>query len=545
MPVSIKKQFQIIFRHLAGVPILGVMLAKHPRPQFFQAPDFGSNFRRKFIQNLLIGISVGIVVHLAAHLHLGTVVKTQNAVLDSMMKLSSDTHDNDPKRPTQVLFDVDEQTYRNPMWGGGEPTVLPLDKIAVLIEKAFDSGARFVLVDFAIDGARDERQDDFISQIHKVLKAYPEGHLLFVRSIRQPLEPSMAKAVRPSALDGLIASHPDNVHAVAPNFLRSSDNVLRHWRLWESACYPLPGRQGEGRWVVIPSPQLAIASIDNARPFQWSLVGAEVPQALPCAVDGATENILDQAQSSRLADWHAGRWVLEVFQTCYAQDTFTEENCSKSAPKPDFQAQKESSLKAKGEALANRILFRQSDLVGQHAAAVRQGKTPPIVLYPEYFDRVPAINLLAETISGPALAALGKLGKPETNTIAVIGASYADSRDVHVTPLGEMPGALVLVNAIDTVQAVGVLQSPDPAIRYTAIVVLLLIMSAVFAWLPVAWATVPMVVFVALTIGPMSFWFLKQGIWLDFGAPIVGIYLFRKIDAYLKWRGGVNTQQRI
>lgn len=517
--------------------IVAVFLRKlftNPLPRIFPGFHGWSKFHRHFVQNLLIGGLIEIVVVLLVHFHVSAAVDFQNYVLDSMMKLSADTGkaSPDPKRPrpTQLFIDVDEQTYRNPEWGGAEPNTLPLDKIADLISAAVANGARYVLVDFAIDGPGDERQIEFISRMEDILKQHPNSHLLFVRTIRQPLELYTAKSIRPSALDKLIEKHAANVHAVAPNFLRSSDHVLRHWRLWESACYPLPSEQnqpGEGRWVIVPSPQLVITSVGKG-------LTLPKPVELPCAVDGAEPDVLDQAESVRKADWLAGRWVFENLDMCYQQDSFKARNCDHAEP-PEEQKQMAVAAEIEGEDLGNRILFRQSDWVRQNTETARQGNTPTTPNDP-YFFRISALNILSA--SPPAVDALGKLKNAALNkavTVAVIGASYEDSRDTHLTPLGEMPGALVLVNAIDTLQTTGILQSPPTWIKLVFVVLMLVGISAVFALLSALWATVLMLVLIGLTMAPLSFWFLKKGIWLDFGAPIMAIYLRREWEDLLEY----------
>lgn len=519
----------------------------NPLPRIFPAFHRWSKFRRHFVQNMLIGIVIEVLVHLGAHWHVSAIVETQNSVLDSMMKLSADTPSNDAKRPTQVFIDVDEQTYRSPQWGGGEPGSLPLDKIANLIQSAYANGARYALVDFAIDGTQDERQNVFISRIAEILKHYPQNHLLFVRTLRQPLEPFTVKAVRPSALDVLIAKHPNNVHAVAPNFLRSIDHVVRHWRLWESACYPLADGHGEGHWVIVPSPQMMIASLENNQPlplplFETSSAETKPAEILPCAVDGAEAEILDQAQSAQMANWYAGRWVWKTFHTCYQQDSFTSEDCGDDVSAPTTQLQNDVTHKHGGEALANRILFHQSDWVRKNIEAAQQGRIPTT---PDdtHFFRLPAINLLTGSMEG-ALSKLKNASQNETVTIAVIGASYEDSRDTHLTPLGEMPGSLILVNAIDTMQTVGILQSPDPLLKFTIIVLTLVSISTAFALLSTLWASVLMVAIISIAMGPLSFWFLKQGIWLDFGAPIMGIYLHREWEGLLERRSKKTRSEK-
>lgn len=502
---------------------------RNPLPRIFPGFHRWPKFRRHFVQNLLIGIIIELLVLALLHFRVGSAVDFQNYVLDSMMKLSADTnHDSQNAkrpRPTQLFIDVDERTYRSDAWGN-EPGALPLNRIAQLIELATVNGARFALVDFAIDGPGDERQTEFISRMESILKHYPDSHLLFVRTMRRPLELDTARSIRPSALDALIEKHPNQVHAVVPNFLRSSDHVLRHWRLWESACRPMPSGQGltgEGRWVIVPSPQLVIAAVAKG------LSLPAPPNNLTCAVDGAESEVLDKAQSAHMADWFAGRWVWESFGTCYQQDSFKTKNCRDATP-PDRQGL---SQEAEGEDLANRILFRLSDWVRRNAEAAHRGSTPNDL----YFSRLSAINLLADSPTGPVTAAFEKIKAAAQNkalTVAVIGASYEDSRDIHLTPLGEMPGALVLVNAIDTLQTTGILQPPPTSIKLIVVMLILICISAAFAVLSALWASALMLALIGLTMLPLSLWFLKQGIWLDFGAPLMGIYFHRAWEDLLE-----------
>jgi hypothetical protein len=544
------KKLLLLQGTLAGAAGLLRSQWKNPFSRIF--PNFYSwpKFLRHFVQNLSIGICIEILVHISGHYwHLSFVVDTENAVLDSMMRLSADISLKNDKRPTQLFIDVDEQTYRDQVWGGGEPRALPLDKIADLIKGASSNSARYVLVDFAIDGRQDDQQENFVSRMEKILEEYPQSHFLFVRTLRQPLERSTVKAIRSSfALDTLIARHPDRIHSVAPNFLRSSDQVLRHWRLWESACYQLPGqrgKEGEGRWAVVPSPQLMIASLENGMEIPWALSlnqsqdGLMPNETLPCAVDVTggdpvgVEQIREQGQSARMADFQAGTWVQKAFHTCYQQDSFTEDHCGEESSPPKKQLQKEIIVKVEGEYLANRILFRQSDWVKKHTEGIQRDEKPTMINYDQYFDRLPAINLLTSTLPkvGPAARALEKLKNGDKNkelTVAVIGASYEDSRDTHITPLGGMPGSLVLVNAIDTLQSVGILQYLPTFANFFITALILVGISAAFALLSAFWASALMLALVALTMGPLSFWFLKQGVWLNLGAPIIGIYLHRE-----------------
>ena len=120
-------------------------------------------------------------------------------------------------------------------------------------------------------------------------------------------------------------------------------------------------------------------------------------------------------------------------------------------------------------------------------------------------------------------------------TVAVSGASYDESRDFHMTPLGLMPGSLVLVNAVDSLQTVGVLQELHGPASWT-ITVALLCISAAFALLSAFWASVLMCVLVVLPLGPLSLFLIKQGIWLNIAAPLLGIYLEHELDIFMEKR---------
>ena len=60
--------------------------------------------------------------------------------------------------------------------------------------------------------------------------------------------------------------------------------------------------------------------------------------------------------------------------------------------------------------------------------------------------------------------------------------------------------------------------------------------SAAFAVLSALWASALMLVIIGLTMLPLSLWFLRQGIWLDFGAPLMGIYFHRAWEDLLEKR---------
>lgn len=538
------------------------LLGKHfrdPFPRFIPGFLNWSLFRQHFVRNVVFGVGILFVVVILSLFNFSLMANNQNVALDWMMRLSVNLSDKNSYRPSQVWIDVDEATYRDKLWGGGEPATLPLTPLAKLIKHAVEfEKARYVVVDFTIDGREDvgcandggenTPQEQFAEEMQNLLDQNEKLHLLFMRTIREPLKPlplprvdspKVFRSVRPSVLDALIAKNPGRVHAAAPNFVVSADNILRHWKLWESACWHAPDipQNGKGRWVVLPSPQLILKALMQQQslypqPAPWSQpwpLGAEASEEGPvCAIDndgvdaGAPP---DPSMGSQMADFKAGRWVQEQynFKICYQQDLFTKADCNKKdffprAEKTEatawsnfleactrvFSLRAEKTEAKPEEALGNRVYFRISD---------RDPWLPS-------FKKWPALAILKEKIDWDS--------SEKKDPIVVIGASYKDSCDYHVTPLGRMPGALVLVNSIDSLLSVGILQPVNPWLEGMAVFVVLCAVSAIFALFPTSWAATAMVVVIMIFMVPISFYLLGgHGFWVDITAPIIGIYLIR------------------
>ena len=501
-------------------------------------------FWQHFWHALLVGAFIEALVALLG----GTAVVAgiENTALDAMMRLNADTEKSD-RRPVQLFIDVDERTWRSPAWGGGEPKTVPWERVADLIEQVAAWQPRYVLVDFLIEGAQDTRQEAFLARMESVLAQHPESRLLFVRSFRRPLEQMEAQGIRPSyAVDTLMARHPERVFAVAPNFVLSGGQVLRSWRLWESACYPLPEQPGEGVWAVVPSPQLMIAAQEAKDDIPWRLRFADGAEGVtPIApanpgegsrcVTGASSVLQEAGYSARLADWQAGKWVQKHLDTCYQQGFFAEADCR--SGKPPQPEQSRSTVSADRH-LSTRVLFRQSDLAGRHEAALLAGDAPTLYRYGGHFHRISAAGLLEDAAAptlGRARSKLSAAAAQGQVSVTVIGASYDASHDHHMTPLGLMAGPLVLVNAVDSLQTVGVLQALDGATGWAVMAVTLLVSALLAALFSLSrevftvFSTLFMCLMTLLALGPLSMWLLKRGVWLDIAAPFIGIYLEREL----------------
>lgn len=470
---------------------------RNPLPLLIPGFRHWPPFWRHFVQNICVGIFIECLVILGVILNFGPVVHNQTAALDWMMRLSVNLNFKGGERPEQLWIDVDEKTYRSKEWGGGEPSSLPYEPLTKLIKFAMEHG-KYVVIDFALDGKGKEDQQKLLSfRLKNLLATYPDRHLIMMRTVRESLN-GRAPSLRPSQLDGLFAANPDRVHAAAPHFIVADDAILRHWKLWESVCR-------EGNWMILPSPQLIVAALlkrEKGQKQEWPLWATwSESDAPPCASDDLDGEHVD----ARAADLMAGRWVYDSFGSCYQQGLINSTDC-----KQGFQGstgdQRNPEL---GMDLGNRVYFRISSNSS----------------LPENIKLLPARYVL-DVDNKITSAITDKIKKYQ---VVIIGGSYNDSRDFHFTPLGRMPGALVLVNSIDSLSTVGIMQGTKTWLKLVVVAVILLLVSAIFALLPSFWAATTLMGGVVLVMAPISFWlFMEQGVWLDFAAPIIGIYLHRE-----------------
>jgi CHASE2 domain-containing sensor protein len=116
--------------------------------------------------------------------------------------------------------------------------------------------------------------------------------------------------------------------------------------------------------------------------------------------------------------------------------------------------------------------------------------------------------------------------------IVLIGASYAGSGDIHRTPIGEMPGALIVINAIKSLISFGQLREPP-----VWITLLLQVGCIVLA----AWAFSRFDSFIAVGITgaitiaflvPVTFYVFKHGLWVGFSIPLLAMLIHRGVAEY-------------
>ena len=117
-------------------------------------------------------------------------------------------------------------------------------------------------------------------------------------------------------------------------------------------------------------------------------------------------------------------------------------------------------------------------------------------------------------------------------SIVVIGGSYFDAHDLHATPVGQMPGALVLLNAINTA-----LQFPEegslrPApwwLKWLSEIVVIVIVAFIFTFraLPIVFATLLSMLLAVVLILVVGRLWIASGILIGIAAPVIGIVIHK------------------
>jgi CHASE2 domain-containing sensor protein len=471
--------------------------------------------RKRWIHGFLFGIVFEIAIFVGLHVyHLSPLVALENWAFDGMMRLSAQLDRSSSSDARGLAFiEVDDATWQSAQWGGGEPYRAPRGDLLKLITRAFEYGAQQVVVDVLVEerpgaaagaaGANAERSEDdaFVAGLVELLKAPTFRHdkqLVLVRSIRRPASPvptestlerkaALGELRSSSGLDRLANDSEGRVVIAAPYFTLDPDRVLRGWQLFQVVCRRPPIGDSLGAIDIVPSVplvvfaknigigtsrqlELARSAITNGRP---PLSGA------PCALDVAVDV---PALEERY--WHQVRT-----QVCGESPAW-------SCPMPK-------KLWRAGD-LGNRVTFRFPEIGRDFRVQV-----------------VPALDLLDDNASAM------QLRQQLDGRVVVIAQTFAEARDRHFTPLGEMSGGWVLINAIDSMTRHQFVEEPHPIVLWVMVALVCAAVAGVFANWGSRSAAVALTSTATLVLLPASYYGFRYGVWLDFAVPILGIMFHR------------------
>jgi len=118
------------------------------------------------------------------------------------------------------------------------------------------------------------------------------------------------------------------------------------------------------------------------------------------------------------------------------------------------------------------------------------------------------------------------------NRVVIIGASFAESGDIHRTPIGEMPGALIIANAIKSLSLYGQIRTPPAWAQWFLRLLLIMLAAWVFSQFTSLTAIFVAGTVIIAVLVPISFYFFKYGLWLDFAVPLFAMMIHRAVAEY-------------
>lgn len=418
--------------------------------------------------SVLLGLAIEIALTVAQPPALSIVRKTADETADRMIRLADRIGPRPVEAPPVVLVDIDDRSWRD--WGA--PVVAPRDRLAEIVDKLAVSGPLAIVLDVDLSYPDAPARE---ARLRESLEKYPKdgAPLLLVRALqRSPLGARAPPEQRATVYDAAVADKPNIVFA-APLFERDGDGSVRRWRLFMQTCR-------EGKPAVLPATQVAAAVLAR----QALAKGAPVS---PQAVWGD--------MTSRLAAFNA-------------------DNCATTRPIEHGTVAGATRLARPIEVertdASTRVLYRVAWKDGASAlgpAVDFQGAQTPLV------SVRPAALVASPAAQAPIPGVAGR--------IVIVGGSFADSGDWHTTPLGKMPGALVLANAIVAMTVNGTPTEPDFVQRAAISLAIILCAAIAAAWLRplIAGAVTALFVLAILLLSLRSF---QSGIVIDLAVPAVG-----------------------
>jgi CHASE2 domain-containing sensor protein len=440
-----------------------------------------------FNKNVVFGF---LITLLLIGLHNGQwVSELEDLSVDWMMTLYRGDLVKEDTRPF-VILDIDEESYQ--AWG--EPFFTPRDKLLKLLDFAVQGEAKLIIVDLAID-----KQPPLAGSLHPhdlALKYYLADYdnrycsnsdcptIVLTRTFRlpkgiKPFDPNTPKyylAQRATFLDKVVmrSSH---IYWGSTQYEREHDRLVRRWDLWIPTCT-------QSMSDVIPSMPLLAAAL---------LVEGEKPGILPCSC--RLRHHLNYFLPN--CDHSPEKWTTEALRY-----------------KPtEFVVSEDLVFDLQPTRLSRRILYT----IPWH---ISPGKTLPSVSDGRPLLTIMSANkVLNESVSDKALR----------DSITIIGGSYLAGRDWHDTPLGWMPGVLILVNSLHSLLQYGVLYPPSTWWILLFATILIMVTSWLLIHYGSLWGGLYSA-FLILALIPVSFVLFKYGIWLSFAIPWAAVQLRQMID---------------
>lgn len=484
----------------------------------------GIEFWILFANAIILGCSIEFLVHIAKDTcHFSPLTRIETAAADWVMKLlvRSEPDATVKEHLTPIRWiDVDEKTYEQL----GEPMSIPRSTLWQLISKAIAAQAAVIVVDFALDWSVEAEGDRLLTQClenysalsirsvapNKIscfqssdLKAFPP--ILLAKSLKSSHRPMAERQSQLCAAPACLRNDPRGLESIVRNssvlfwasttFVRDADYVARQWRLFEPTKRT---RLDDWESNVLPSVPL----------LTWAILRTPSLEGKPFNANRFLEELTTRFDSQN---------AISPQEACahgHSKDAWT-----LTGPRLKQTIQ----LSLCPEHLEQRVPY----LIGN----LKEPWPSPSVFWEGknqfLFDIIYARELLASNERYDLLASHRDSLKGK---IVIIGASYEASRDFHATPIGEIPGALWMANAIAGIMEFGQMRHPSSKQEIAVTIAGLALVAYWFARCPSILATVLAGLSVALILIPASLYLFSSGTWLDFSLPVLGVAGHHFID---------------
>ena len=547
-------------------------------------------------QHFVFAVALGITIEAGIVLlhNFDPVVRTQNSVFDATLALISRSEKIDTdsaKRP--VLIAIDETATReNDFHQTGR---IPLSLALSLARGAFARGSRHVFLDVTYNlGSPTDEERQLLRAFVSELDALPVStktlrrHLYVARSIEtDPCLPEREdrETLATSVWESLSAVSSGNqsnlyVHPVIPHYVRDADNVVRSWQLFSIVKIPVVSQSAS--WAFMPSPQLAhfaVRDIESAqsktqkdidlalRNLPWLNVGSAGAGAVTRdafahntlnevrekVVDGKFNRICAGSPNSFGCRQQSGdKDAVARWEKLDPEDRLARKN-EALAPLPyhskkcrdtaDEVLSRMGVDKKNGTDLSNRILYR-----------LPSWSTLPTLQQQGYLLFTPlSLQILDADHPTPPIATGSpiRVESDWSGRVVGIGATYAAARDTYTTPLGDMAGVLINLNAIQSLSESGPVVQLGAINRVLFNTGIIVVVAAIFAGVSPLLAALLSAGVLFGALGLFLQTLLAQGIWIEFGAPLIGINLHRIVDEFFvkrrlrREREEIATQHQI
>lgn len=438
-----------------------------------------------FFINLGVGIFIAVICHSLQFTTWGESII--NNVLDTYIESEAREAIKNPKcidEGNVVFVEIDHDTYVK--WG--EPHITPRDKLAQIIKKCYDAGAKVILLDITFEKEEQPPNNSGDKELQGVLEYILRKEKERRSNKNSTSENSFAGIVfcRRIGFKGDLKKSifydyfkkntgKDNInifyHAVSLFSSNANDNVIRYWNSHKK--YLNENKKDDLIWGA---PLLAII-LHEDKTDQFEFLRKKL-------LSGKQDSEIDKVVFKNGNEYHL---TSNTSHTYYQRIRFT------IIPGKDKEMDRETIKESS----------KNNDVTQEGNAWLVRAK------YNEHFDNI-----------GDAFF---------RNKIVIIGNSSPDIGDMHRTPVGDMAGIYLLGNAVNTILNTKQVRHPHWWVGYLVELFIIVAAAYFFLYLMSFWVLFMSVIFISFGLAELGYWyFIKTGFFLNSGLIFMGM-VFHKI----------------